>query len=113
MKRLIIFASSLALAAACNQTPNQTGAPGNSLAPAGSTAEKPATAPAPGAQPIATSGDAAKAPAGGPSVPAAAAAEYREVTLPAGTVLPVDLGTTVGSDISRVEQPVEGTLRRP
>lgn len=107
MKRLIIFASSLALAAACTQTPGQTS--GNSLVPAGSTAT-----PAPaGTQPVATSGDGgAKAAAGGPSVPAPAAVEYREVTLPAGTVLPVDLGTTVGSDISRVEQPVEGSLRR-
>lgn len=115
MKRLILFASSVALAAACNQAPGQTGAPANSLVPAGSTAERPATAPAeatarPGALPVATSGDTAKAPAGGPSGPAAAA--FREVTLPAGTVLPVDLGTTVGSDISRVEQRVEGTLRR-
>lgn len=38
--------------------------------------------------------------------------EYREVTIPAGTVLPVDLQTAVGSDTSRVEQPVHGTLRR-
>lgn len=37
---------------------------------------------------------------------------YRDVTLPAGTVLPVDLETTVGSDISRVEQPVQGRIRR-
>jgi hypothetical protein len=36
---------------------------------------------------------------------------YREVTLPSGTVLPVDLLTAVGSDISRVEQPIEGRLR--
>jgi hypothetical protein len=34
------------------------------------------------------------------------------VTLPAGTVLPVDLETAVGSDISRVEQPVHARLRR-
>jgi hypothetical protein len=40
-------------------------------------------------------------------------AEYREITIPAGTVLPVDLQTSVGSDISRVEQPVRATLRRP
>ena len=118
MKRLIIFASSLAFAAACNQPPSQaTGAPGNTLVPAGSTAtpapgaSADATAPK-GGQPVATSGDGAKAPAEGPSVPAPAAVEYREVTLPVGTVLPVDLGTTVGSDISRVEQPVEGSLRR-
>jgi hypothetical protein len=39
--------------------------------------------------------------------------EYREITIPAGTVLPVDLQTSVGSDISRVEQPVRATLRRP
>jgi hypothetical protein len=44
-----------------------------------------------------------------PNPPVAA----REVTLPAGTVLPVTLETAVGSDISRVEQPVEGRLRRP
>jgi len=36
---------------------------------------------------------------------------YREVTLPAGTVLPVTLDTSVGSDTSRVEQPVHGHLR--
>ena len=48
-----------------------------------------------------------------PSTPASALAPaYREVTLPAGTVLPVDLETSVGSDISRVEQPVTGRLRR-
>jgi hypothetical protein len=34
------------------------------------------------------------------------------VTIPAGTVLPVTLETSVGSDISRVEQPVHGALRR-
>jgi hypothetical protein len=45
-------------------------------------------------------------------VKAADAVTYREVTLPAGTVLPVDLETAVGSDISRVEQPVQGRLRR-
>jgi hypothetical protein len=38
--------------------------------------------------------------------------DYREVTIPAGTVLPVRLETSVGSDISRVEQPVHGALRR-
>ena len=45
------------------------------------------------------------------AVPTTGAA-IREVTLPAGTVLPVTLETAVGSDISRVEQPVEGRLRR-
>lgn len=38
--------------------------------------------------------------------------EYREVTIPAGTILPLDLQTAVGSDTSRVEDPVRATLRR-
>jgi len=38
---------------------------------------------------------------------------YREVTLPAGTVLPVELKSRVGSEISSVEDAVRGTLRRP
>ena len=40
-------------------------------------------------------------------------AEWREVTIPAGTVLKVNLNTAVGSDTSRVEDPVRGTLRSP
>ncbi len=36
----------------------------------------------------------------------------REITLPAGTHLPVVLETTVGSDISKVEEPVEARLAR-
>lgn len=43
---------------------------------------------------------------------AAQGTNYREVTLRAGTVLPVTLETAVGSDTSRVEQPVRGRLRR-
>jgi hypothetical protein len=39
--------------------------------------------------------------------------EYREVTLPAGTLLPLTLRTTVGSDTSDVEDPVRATLRAP
>jgi hypothetical protein len=42
-----------------------------------------------------------------------ARATERDMTLPAGIVLPVDLETSVGSDTSRVEQPVRGRLRRP
>ena len=43
---------------------------------------------------------------------AAPAVTWREVTLPAGTTLPVVLETSVGSDISRVEQPVRAHLAR-
>jgi hypothetical protein len=72
--------------------------------------------------PAATTGDA------GPSAPAAetpaapgandAEAEadplprYREVTIPAGTVLPLTLRTSVSSDTSNVEDAVRATLRR-
>jgi hypothetical protein len=50
-----------------------------------------------------------------PTPPAAAASapvpEFREVTVPAGTVLPVELRTTVGSATSNIEDPVRGTVR--
>ena len=45
--------------------------------------------------------------------PAPPARAYREVTVPAGTVLPVDLTTSVSSDRSTVEDPVRAKLRRP
>jgi len=39
--------------------------------------------------------------------------EWREVTIPAGTILKVNLNTGVGSDTSQIEDPVRGTLRSP
>lgn len=39
-------------------------------------------------------------------------AKVREITLPAGTHLPIVLETTVGSDISKVEEPVHAHLAR-
>lgn len=39
--------------------------------------------------------------------------EYREVTLPAGTVLRLQLTSAVASDSSRVEDAVRGELRQP
>ena len=44
---------------------------------------------------------------------AAPARAAREITLPAGTALPVVLEETVGSDISRIEQPVRAHIARP
>ena len=44
---------------------------------------------------------------------AAGATHAREVTIPAGTVLPIVLDTSVGSDTSRVEQAVTAHLSRP
>jgi hypothetical protein len=43
---------------------------------------------------------------------AAAVPTYREVTLPAGTALPLELKTAVASDTSQVEDTVRATLRR-
>lgn len=37
---------------------------------------------------------------------------WREVTIPAGTNLPIVLDTTVGSDISRAEEPVQAHISR-
>ena len=72
------------------------------------------------AEPVATaaSSDAkAAAPAASaePNVPsdaAKSAADEREITIPAGTIIPVTLDTSVGSDISRVEQPVSAHVTR-
>jgi hypothetical protein len=77
----------------------------------------------PAVQPVGSMGNEAPAvtPAANVSAPAAAdaaertserATEYREVTVPAGTVLPVELTTRVGSEVSNVEDTVRGTLRR-
>jgi hypothetical protein len=110
MKRLITFACSLALVGACSNTPAQ-GVPGDQLTSTPST-----PAPADSSKPVATSGAATTTPPSTPSNPIKSAfgggAEYHDVTLPAGTVLPVDLETAVGSATSRVEQPVSGRLRR-
>ena len=65
--------------------------------------------------PTATSTSPAAAPAAdAPTVEAAKDPEpaFREITIPAGTVLPLTLATTVGSDTSNVEDPVRATVRR-
>src|SRR5262245_46960353 len=99
MKRLFVLTGSLAMIIACS---NPSASAGNNFASTSAADPKTASA-APAdtsAAPVATAGGSASAPA------------YREITLPAGTVLPVDLETSVGSDISRVEQPVHARLRR-
>ena len=47
------------------------------------------------------------------NVSAQSKTEWREVTIPSGTILKVNLNTSVGSDTSKVEEPVRGTLRSP
>jgi len=94
-----IVAASVA-AGACSEP----AARGNALATPSST-----SAPADsGASPVATVG---RADATRPEATPAAA--WREVTIPAGTTLPVVLDTTVSSATSRVEQPVAAHLSRP
>jgi hypothetical protein len=65
---------------------------------------------------LAAERSASEAPAAGSSAasaaPAPAVPEYREITLPAGTVLPAELTTAVASDSSHVEDAVRGKLRR-
>jgi hypothetical protein len=55
---------------------------------------------------------AASTPLAARAVPPAASIGWHEVTIPTGTSLPVILDTSVGSDISRVEQSVHGHLSR-
>jgi hypothetical protein len=62
----------------------------------------------------ATSGTAGNAAASAPtSAPVAPAAQFKEVTIPSGTTLRLDLATAVASDTSNVEQAVRATLRSP
>jgi hypothetical protein len=57
---------------------------------------------------------AAAPPAGGtaPSSSASAATVTHEIVVPAGTIIPIVLDTAVGSDTSRVEQPVRAHVAR-
>jgi hypothetical protein len=72
------------------------------------------------ARPVATAGadetpsikpDVAKTP-DDPNAAPERKREYREVTVPAGTVLPLELRSTVSSASSHVEDPVHARLRR-
>jgi hypothetical protein len=65
-----------------------------------------------GVVPAAITADAPRAGSDDPDRRAASLPAFREVTLPAGTVLPVELTTRVGSEISSVEDAVRGTLHR-
>lgn len=55
----------------------------------------------------AAAGNGGSAPASEPPAPM-----YREVTIPAGTTLALDLQSNVSSDTSKIEDPVKATLRR-
>lgn len=113
MKRFTVFAGSLALVVACS---NQSAGAGNNFTAKDAGSVRPLATSGSGGGASSPSAASAPAAAEGKASPATAPASdpdsVREVTLPAGTVLPVALETSVGSDISRVEQPVHGRLRR-
>ena len=116
-------------AIACNRGEATAAKPGqafalNSAAPTGTSGTKEAPA-VTAEQARAARGDAPDAqtnpaPVKTPSVTRTSASAassdvaqtWREVTIPAGTALPLVLDTGVGSDISRVEQPVQAHLAR-
>ena len=91
--------------AACGGGPqgSGTGTDNSLAAPAESTAANAAGNGGAGAAATASQGEAPLAKA---------APAWHEVTIPAGTSLPIVLETEVGSDISRVEQRVEAHLAR-
>jgi len=107
MQLMTILAAGL-LATGCNAS--GTPANGNDLATPSTAAPAPNTS----SGAVATGGHADGArPADAPgSATPAAAPVWREVTIPAGTSLPVVLDTGVNSETSRVEEPVTAHLSR-
>src|SRR4051794_23761428 len=99
--------------AAVTADPAKTAPPAPAASPApadnpGASAAAPsAAAAAPETRPEAAPAESHLAP----TAPVERKPEYREVTLPSGTTLTVQLATTVASDTSHVEDPVRGTLR--
>ncbi|HZP46973.1 MAG TPA: hypothetical protein VFB07_00435 [Vicinamibacterales bacterium] len=89
MRLLILITAAAVAAGACNRGADAAAANGSSAATAGAGSE--AAAPKHEAAP----------------------AEEHDVTIPAGTVLPIVLDTAVGSATSRVEEPVHGHLTKP
>jgi hypothetical protein len=72
-------------------------------------APRPAARPAPSAGPAATGAPAARNAAPAPASPPAA--RWREVTLPAGTAMPLELMTALSSETAKVETPVRARVR--
>ena len=95
MRRTLLVLTVIAAATACNRA---------GAASSQSAVNQPA--PASAAAPVATTGNTDPAAGVRP-------ANIGEVTLPAGTRLPIVLDTSVGSDTSRVEEPVHAHLARP
>jgi hypothetical protein len=113
MRRLIIglFLAGVA-AGACNRTPNNTAATPETAQP-GSIQPGAAPVPTTGAGEPARDKSSLVARDQSPVRQAAPRPTVREVTIPAGTELPVVLDTSLGSKTSHVEEPVRAHLSRP
>ena len=105
------------LAPACTSPAPATSQPPASVeatppaTPEGGAALTPAT-PAAADAPSAARGTAPAAPAAPPAPAPPPPPRFREVTVPAGTQLPMTLDTALASDASAVEDPVRASLRR-
>ncbi len=109
MKRCLFVIALSAAVVACAGDNRPDAARVDDTKPIGSSG----TAPAPPEKPAAGADASGTAAARTAAAPAEAVEEYREITVPAGTVLPLTLRSAVGSDTSNVEDPVRATLRRP
>lgn len=88
-------------------------APADAQSPASAVNGAPSAAPASGA-PAAAPPGADAAPPAAPAAPAAPPAPvFKEVTVPTGTSLAIELKSPLSSATAAVEDPVEGVLRRP
>lgn len=87
-------------------------APAATASPTPARRASPVVAAPPAAQPVVetTTAPPAASPPAAPAVPPAPV--YREVTIPSGTTLSVELRTAVASNTSAVEDRVQGVLRR-
>src|SRR5262245_11941453 len=116
---LVIFAGSVFLAA-CGGANDVNNAPPNGAspaetagAPAASTAGTTGSSAAPGTATSATAGNAlTSGGSGSTAAPAPAEPAFREVSIPDGTKLPLELLTSVSSETSTVEAPVRARLTR-
>ena len=102
--------SSPAPAPAAPATPAATSPAPRRTTAAPPVAAAPPAPPAPAAVPAAAPPVSAPPPSAVPVAPAVP--EYRELTVPAGTTLSVELTSALASDTSAVEDAVRGTLRR-
>jgi hypothetical protein len=121
MKKLIVIGIAAALAACTGNASSSAPTASNAAAPASGASSAPAASPSAAEKPTTTDPAAPAAssiatPAAAPADAAAAVEkkpEYREVTIPEGTTVPLTLRTSVGSDTSNVEDQVRATLRSP